>query len=159
MKNLLLPIALSLAMTHAYAGDDVIAFSQSTGVGVLRSGGNLYRPAPRGGNFTNLTSADGNAILRPTQHYYLKDSVVSYRYAVAQLPRLGSEYGGNYHGPHSAQFIPSQHQLAPHGRLRSYAAVNKRPQPGVPMVERVTRLRGNVKTAEPTTSIQLAGAK
>jgi len=158
MKTLLLSVALSLAMTHAYAGDDVIAMSSSTGIGVLRSGGNLYRPSPRGGSISNASR--GELIYRPTQHFYLKDSVVSYRYTSDSLAKLGGEYGNAYHGPHAAQFLPGQHPLAPHGRLRTYAAVNQRPQPGVPMVERSTRVRTTTRNSPaPETTIQLAGAK
>ena len=168
MKTLLLPVALSLALAHAHAGDDVVAFSSSTyssGVGVLRSGGNLYRPSHRGGSISNMTPAEQYraVVYRPTQHFYMKDNVVSYRYSAEDLSSLGSEFGGNYHGPHAAQFVPSQHQLAPHGRMRTYASVNKRPQPGVPMIERTTRVRtisdARVPAKAPVTSIQLAQSK
>jgi hypothetical protein len=161
MKKLLLPIALTLAMPQVQAGDDVIAFSRSTSVGVLRSGGNLYRPAPRGGSVANLSPSERYraVIYRPTQHFYLKDNVVSYRYSAEDLSTVGSEYGGNYHGPHAAQFVPSQHQLAPHGRMRSYAAVQKRPQPGVPMVAKTTRVRTTAEAKSAVTTIQLAQAK
>src|SRR5436190_1358243 len=106
MKTLLLPFALALAMAHVHAGDDVIALSTSTGIGVLRSGGNLYRPSPRGGSISNASR--GELIYRPTQHFYMKDSVVSYRYTSDSLAKLGGEYGNAYHGPHGAQFVPSQ---------------------------------------------------
>src|SRR5688500_14458199 len=117
MKKFLLPIALALVVPQVQAGDDVIAFTRSSGVGVLRSGGNLYRPIPRGGSLANMTNSDRyHAILyRPTQHFYMKDNLVSYRYSAQDLDRVNNEYGGNYHGPHAAQFVPSQHQLAPDG--------------------------------------------
>jgi hypothetical protein len=161
MKKLLLSVALAFLAPHLQAGDDVVAFSRSTSVGVLRSGGNLYRPSPRGGSISNLTASERYraVVLRPTQHFYLKDNVVSYRYSAEELSRLGSEHGGNYHGPHAAQFIPSQHQLAPHGRLRTYAAVNKRPQPGVPMISSSTRIRTVTDASAPVTRLQLAEAK
>jgi hypothetical protein len=157
MKKLLLPIVLSLVAAHAQAGDDVVAFTQS-GVGVLRSGGNLYRPAPRGGSINNLSATDA-VIYRPTQHYYLKESIVSYRYTAEDLSRVGNEYGGNYHGPNAAQFVPTQHPMAPQGRLRSYASVNRRPQPGVPMINKTTTIKTTAAISAPVTSIQLANAK
>src|SRR5688572_13619765 len=154
MKKLLLSVALSLplAMTQAHAGDDVVAFSSSSvGVGVLRSGGNLYRPSHRGASISNMTPVERYraVVYRPTQHFYMKDNVVSYRYGAEALADLGGEFGGNYHGPHAAQFVPSQHQLAPYGRMRTYASVNKRPQPGVPMIERTTRVRSTVDAQPP----------
>jgi hypothetical protein len=160
MKKLLLPVVLALVASHAQAGDDVIAFTRS-GVGVLRSSGNLYRPTPRGGSISNLTASERYraVIYRPTQHYYLKENVVSYRYSAEDLSRVGNEYGGNYHGPHAAQFVPSQHQMAPHGRLRAYAAVNRRPQPGVPMINKTTKIRTTAAISAPVTSIELAKAK
>ena len=166
MKKLLLSVALSLAMTQAQAGDDVVTLSTSSvGVGVLRSGGNLYRPSHRGSSISNLTAVERYRamVYRPTQHFYMKDNVVSYRYSAEELSGLGSEFGGNYHGPHAAQFIPTQHQLAPYGRMRTYASVNKRPQPGVPMIERTTRVRTTVDTQAPrkaaVSTMQLAQAE
>jgi hypothetical protein len=160
MKKLLLPVALSLIASHVQAGDDVIAFTRSS-VGVLRSSGNLYRPAPRGGSFSNLSASDRYraVIYRPTQHFYLKDNIVSYRYSAQDLSVIGSEYGGNYHGPHSAQFIPSMHQMAPHGRMRSYASVNKRPQPGVPMISRTTKITTTAAVEAPVTTLQMANVQ
>ena len=162
MKKVLLPVfALALAVPHAQAGDDVIAFSR-TGVGVLRSGGNLYRPSHRGGSISNMTPQEkyNAVVMRPTQHYYLKDNVVSYRYSALELSRLHTEFSNSYHGPHAAQFVPSQHALAPHGRMRAYASVNKRPQPGVPMINRTITSTTIKKTVSaPVTSIQLASAK
>ena len=164
MKKTLLSFSLVFTVTAAQAGDEVIAFSRSTSVGVLRDGGNLYRPIPRGGTAANLTGSEmyRATIYRPTQHYYLKDNVVSYRYTGDRFSRVDSVFGGTYFGPHNAQFIPLEHQIAPNARLRSWAAVNKRPQPGVPMVSRTTTVRvtRTVKTApaEAISSIQLASA-
>lgn len=166
MKKLLLPTAIAFLSSQAFAGDDVVAFSSSsTGVGVLRGGGNLYRPAPRGSSIANLSPDERYraVIYRPTQHFYTKDNVVSYRYSGAELSEVGNEYGGSYLGPHGAQFVPTQHVLAPHGTARSYASVNKRPQPGVPMIARTTKI---TRTAEAKSgnreaafsSIQLAKA-
>lgn len=161
MKKLLLPIVLAFFGSHVLAGDDVVAFSR-TSVGVLRSGGNLYRTAPRGTSVANLSGSERYraVIYRPTQHFYLKDNVVSYRYVARELSVVGNEFGGNYHGPHAAQFVPTQHDLAPDGRMRAYASVNKRPQPGVPMVQRTTtRMSRSANAKTGMSSIQFASAK
>jgi hypothetical protein len=161
MKKLLFSLALAFTATFANAGDDVIAFSSSTSVGVLRSGGNMYRPIPRGGGATDLTSTERYraTVYRPTQHFYLKDNVVSYRYASDSMQRMRTMYGGAYFGPNGAQFIPSEHQLAANASVKHYASVHKRAQPGVPMISRTkVRVTRTAETA-PTTSIQLASAK
>jgi hypothetical protein len=161
MKKLLLPAALALIAPQIQAGDDVIAFSNRTGVGVLRSSGNLYRPAPKGGSAANLTPSERYKakLYRPTQYFYMKDNIVSYRYSSEELSRVGNEYDNGYHGPHAAVFVPTQHQLAPHGRMRSYASVDKRPQPGVAMVAKTTtKVTTRNVMAAPTTTLQVAGA-
>ena len=158
MKKLLLPAIVALIVPQIQAGDDVIAFSSRTSIGVLRSSGNLYRPAPRGGSVSNLAPSERYKakLYRPTQYFYMKDNVVSYRYSSQELATVGDEFFNGYQGPHAAVFVPSQHQLAPHGRMRSYASVDKRPQPGVPMVAKTTRITTRSVMAEPTTSLQVA---
>lgn len=161
MKKLLLPFFAAVLATNVQAGDGVVSFSSTTtGVGVLRGGGNMYRPMPRGGSVANLTVSERYraVIYRPTQHFYFKDSVVSYRFAPQELSDVGNEFGGSYHGPLGAQFVPTQHPMAPDGRIRSYAAVSKRPQPGVPMVARTGKITAEAKST-PVTSIQLATAR
>ncbi len=160
MKKLLLPAFIALIVPQVQAGDDVIAFSSRTSVGVLRSSGNLYRQAPRGGSVSNLTPSERYKakLYRPTQYFYMKDNVVSYRYASQDLATVGDQFFNGYQGPHAAVFVPSQHQLAPHGRLRSYASVDKRPQPGVPMVAKTTKITSHAVLTEPTTSLQAARA-
>ena len=154
---------MALTIPLVQAGDDVIGFSTRTGVGVLRSSGNLYRQAPRGGSVANLTPSERYRakLYRPTQYFYLKDNVVSYRYSSENLDRVGNEYDNSYHGPHAAVFVPTQHQLPPNARLRSYASVEKRPQPGVPMVAKTTKTTKTTTrtiSGEPTTSLQVARA-
>lgn len=161
MKKLLLPFLAAVLATNVQAGDEVVSLSTTTtGVGVLRGGGNMYRPMPRGGSVANLTVSERYraVIYRPTQHFYFKDSVVSYRFAPQELSDIGNEYGGNYHGPIGAQFVPSQHPIAPDARIRTFASVSKRPQPGVPMVSRTTKITAEAKSS-PVTSIQLATAR
>jgi hypothetical protein len=167
MKILLLSMVAVVAAQNAFAGDDVIAMSgSSTTIGVLRGGGNLYRPVPRGGTMANGITSGREIIYRPTQHYYLKDNVVSYRYSAEFISDIGDEYGGTYLGPHAAQFVPSEHQLAGYGTMRSYAAVNRRPQPGVPMVAKTTITKttrsvsaNTTRPGEAVSSIQLAAAQ
>ena len=159
MKKLLIPFTFALVAQCAYAGDDVIALSRTgssttTGIGVLRSGGNLYRPIPRGASVTDLMAADHAALYRPTQYFYTKDNVISYRYASNDLSRLRSVYGGNYHGPHGAQFLPMEHDAPPSSTVRTYAAVSRRPQPGVAMVPKTAKV-----TDAAVSRIQVAKAK
>ena len=163
MKKLLLPFTFVLAAHCGYAGDDVIALSRTTtttstttGIGVLRSGGNLYRPIPRGGPVQDLTASDRYraVVYRPTQHFYTKDNVISYRYCGDDLSRLRSIYGGNYLGPHGAQFLPMEHDSPPSSTVRTYAAVLRRPQPGVAMVPKTAKVTGAA-----VSRIQVATAK
>jgi hypothetical protein len=132
MKKFLLPVTIALAFcTVAEAGTDIVALRSG---GVARRDRNMYRPIPRGeGVNPNATASERarQTQYRPTQHYYLRDTVVSYRYTTnkAGSPNL-------YLGPKGAAFIPSEEQLSPHAGDRNYAAVTKRPQPGVPMIQR-----------------------
>ena len=159
MKKLLIPFTFALVGQCAYAGDDVIALSRTgssttTGIGVLRSGGNLYRPVPRGGAVNDLTASEHAVVYRPTQHFYTKDNVISYRYTSNDLSKLRSVYGGTYLGPHGAQFLPMEHDSPPSSTVRTYAAVSSRPQPGVAMVPKTAKVSGGA-----VSRIQLAKAR
>lgn len=127
MKRLLLSFALAMLAVGVNAADH----SNSA----PRNGGKLYRRAPRGGSLANLSADErmSAVICRPTQHYYTQDSVISYRYTAVDASEVGSEYGGTYFGPNGAQFVPTQDNMAPDARIRSYASVHKRHVSGVPM--------------------------
>ncbi len=92
---------------------------------------NLYQPIPR-------TAADPNgsmrwrvSVLKPTQHYYTKNGVISYRYS--QSTESVESMLGDYMGPRSAVFIPQADFKTTGGGLRSYANVSNRNQQGVAM--------------------------
>ena len=92
---------------------------------------NLYRPIPRSKTDPNAPTGWRISIMKPTQHYYTKNSVISYRYT-QKVEHADSMLEG-YMGPRSATFIPSNDFTAPGAGLRSYASINPRIQPGVPM--------------------------
>lgn len=138
MKKLLLTTLLAAATTIAQAGDDIIPLGRG-GFGVLRGGGNMYRPIPRGTNGIGATDYRVT-YLKPTQHYYLRDKIVSYRYTEDVASR-GSA-GATYNGPRGAVFQPGDDYSSRNASARTYAALSKRQQPGVPMVPK----RGTVAT-------------
>jgi hypothetical protein len=169
MKKLLIPFTFALVAQCVYAGEEFIALKRTggtttttttttttLGIGVLRSGGNIYRPIPRSGPVQDLTTPDRYraVVYRPTQHFYTKDNVVSYRYTANDLSRLRSVYGGTYLGPHGAQFVPMEYDTPPSSTVRTYAAVSSRPQPGVAMVPKTAKL-----SEAPVSRIQVAKAR
>lgn len=143
MKTLILALTAAVLLpTYVKAGDDVVP---------LESGRsrNLYRIVPRGtmipnnrgGTTTNsgyterayagrYGQAWGNSVyFKPTQHYYTKDSTVSYRYAEERR----NSSSRSYLGPNASYFNPHREGLAPNVSIRSLAHVEPSRQPGVPM--------------------------
>jgi hypothetical protein len=138
MKLLLLPVTILALCAMAEAGSSVVTLSGGSG----RRDRNMYRPIPRGQSVNPNASASERSRsvqYQPTQHYYLRDNVVSYRYGAGSGARFGGTSYRAYLGPHGAEFTPSEDQLSPHAGTRQYAAVHKRPQPGVPMINRGAR--------------------
>lgn len=66
---------------------------------------------------------------KPTQHYYTKDAIISYRYSEDRRAS-GSK---NYLGPNASYFNPHREALAPNVSIRNLAHVEPSRQPGVPM--------------------------
>lgn len=97
----------------------------------------MYRPIPKG---MNGVSGQNRALyLKPTQHYYTRNKVVSYRY-VEETTSGGA--GVTYNGPRGAMFIPGDEYSSRTASIRTFAAVTPAKQPGVPMVPK----RGTVAT-------------
>lgn len=127
MKALILPI-LSLAILTTGA------MAQSKSKVSASSGSNLYRTIPRAGS-----DSDGGkqqrfrvAAFKPTQHYYLRDTVISYRYN-AEMSFSGAVEAGSYLGPQGAIFTPESDNIPAAASIRNFAAVHRRSQPGVGM--------------------------
>jgi hypothetical protein len=129
------------------AGDGIIPLGRG-GYGVLRGGGNLYRPIPKGAN--GVSDGYRNTYLKPTQHYYTRNSVVSYRYVEDHGSR-GSA-GSTYNGPRAAIFQPGDDYSSRTASIRTFAAVTKRWQPGVPMIPKA-RETAAISKIEPVASI------
>lgn len=142
MKSLILALSVSILIpAFANAGDDVVPLEK------ISKGGNLYRIVPRGtmipsnrGGLTNANSGysssraesgsrGGGVHFKPTQHYYMKDSTVSYRYS-EERRNSGSR---NYLGPNASYYNPNREALAPNVSIRNLAHVEPARQPGVPM--------------------------
>ena len=95
-------------------------------------GSSLYRPVPKTSNDTGKSRFRVTSYV-PTQFYYTRDNVISYRYtSVAAF--AGSTDSSDYLGPKGARFVPQEDDLPPSAAIRSYAAVTRRSQPGVGMV-------------------------
>jgi len=118
---------------------------------------NLYRPIPR----TEINPNGGAstrwriATIKPTQHFYTKNSVISYRYAQDLESADGVLQG--YMGPRSAVFL-QPNDFTTLSSIRSYVSMENRNQPGVSMAPRteapLDKVKKSAKSAE--TSIQLA---
>lgn len=142
LKALLLPIVpFALLSTDAFAQSK----KRTTTVVESRATYNLYRPIPRGSMDLNKQKARV-ALFKPTQHYYTRDSVVSYRYTV-QAAYGGSVDTGTYLGPAGAVFSPEGEDLPAPAAIRNYATIHRRGQPGVGMAPATTTI-----TTKKTTS-------
>jgi hypothetical protein len=135
MKNSILSTAFILlsASQFTQAGDAYVPLEP------IRGGGNYYRPIPR----TTL-NPDANSvgnyrynkiIYKPTQHFYTKSNVVSYRYTEDRAKGQNS-LGNTYLGPRGGVFEPNVDQMMPSAGIRNYASVDRRQQPGVDMSRR-----------------------
>lgn len=132
MKKILLCIAVVLSNDISFAGDDVVP---------LRRGDRAYyHPVPRGTNgVLPLSGGRGRNrtlfYVKPTQHYYTKSNVVSYRYVEDRAARgTHSVTGSTYDGPRGAVFVPGDDYSSRNASIRTFADVNERPQPGVAMI-------------------------
>jgi hypothetical protein len=137
MKNTILLSAATLLLasaTFVQAGDGIVPLDRG-GFSVQRGGGNYYRPIPKVGADVNRTSRYNTVIYKPTQHFYTKDNVVSYRYTEDRQHGENS-LGETYLGPRGGVFEPNMDQMVPAAGIRNYASVDRRPQPGVNMVNR-----------------------
>ena len=118
---------------------------------------NLYRPTPRFEINPNGSASARWRIstIKPTQHYYTKNSIISYRYTQDVESVDGVLQG--YMGPRTAVFMPPG-DFTTMGSIRSYVSMENRNQPGVPMAPRteipVEKEKKSAKSAE--TSIRLA---
>jgi len=117
---------------------------------------NLYQPIPRIQADPNGASNWRVTVMKPTQHYYTKNGIISYRYI--QATEHPENIFGDYLGPRAAVFKPQVESLTTEGSTRSYASVNNRNLPGVTMAPRteipVEKAKKSAKSAE--TSIELA---
>lgn len=132
MKLLLLPIIpLALLASDACAQTSRTKEKEEP---ALPAGTNYYRSIPR-----ETLSMDPNKRVstqmlsfKPTQFYYTRDTVISYRY-VAKTTYSGGVETDSYLGPHGAAFYPDSSQLAPAASIRNLVQVTRRSQPGVGM--------------------------
>ena len=149
MKNVIFSAAVILlaGAPFAQAGDGIVPLDRS-GFGVLRGGGNIYRPIPKVGLDPNRSNRYNTVIYKPTQHFYTKNNIISYRYTEDNT-RGSNSLGGTYLGPRGGVFEPDMEQMAPAAGIRNYASVNQRPQPGVNMVEKQTTSTKRRKAAQP----------
>ncbi len=130
MKALLLPIlSLALLSTGAMAQTTVTKTKATTTT--TSASNNQYRSIPRGSESTGKQRFRV-AAFKPTQHYYLRDNVISYRYG-AELSFSGTVDAGSYMGPQGAVFIPEAETLPASASIRNFASVTRRTQPGVGM--------------------------
>lgn len=146
MKTLILTLSVSVLIpAFAKAGDGVVLLD------IVSKNSNLYRIVPRGTMIPNnrggVNSNSGygggsgysggysgsyratNVHFKPTQHYYMQDSTVSYRYSEE---RRGNS-NRSYLGPNASYYNPHREGLAPNVSIRSLAHVEPSRQPGVPM--------------------------
>ena len=166
MNKLLLSAALLSLASFAQAGDDVVALSSGTratsgpSFGVLRDGGNQYRQILPNDWGENMTAAERSRaqIYRPTQHYYMRNHIVSYRYTSTRFAQWNGSTPRNYLGPTGALFVPLDRELPAHAGIRNFATLTKRAQPGVPMVPKGRTPAARTADGTPTTSIQLVQA-
>jgi hypothetical protein len=146
IKALLLPILpLALLSTDAFAQTTV---KTRKTVVEERAPNNLYRSIPRTNQADANKQRNRTASFKPTQHYYMRDSVVSYRYT-SEMSFSGET--GNYLGPQGAVFTPESADIPSAAGLRNFAAVNRRTQPGVGMAPASTTT--TTTTRRTTTSI------
>ena len=147
MKILILALSVSVLIpAFVNAGDDVVPLDK------VSKNSNLYRIVPRGTMIPNNrggvnansgygggsgysgsyggNTRNANVHFKPTQHYYMQDSTVSYRYTEE---RRNSSTGRSYLGPNASYYNPHREALAPNVSIRSLAHVEPARQPGVPM--------------------------
>jgi hypothetical protein len=134
IKALLLPLLpFALLLPEAHAQQTVVTKRKTVTV-ETRSSSNLYRTIPRGTAGANAGNRRFKvAAYKPTQHYYTRDGVVSYRYS-AQMAFSGAMDASTYLGPHGAVFMPEDNEIPSSASIRSFASLNRRNQPGVGMV-------------------------
>lgn len=136
MKTLILALSVSILLpSFVNAGDDVVPLDK------VSKNSNLYRMVPRGTMIPNNrggvnsysgygAGARSSVHFKPTQHYYMQDSTVSYRYTEERRSASG---GRSYLGPNASYYNPHREALAPNVSIRSLAHVEPSRQPGVPM--------------------------
>jgi hypothetical protein len=149
-KYLLTALLVSLSASLAQAREKKVVEERAPAA-------NLYQPIPRSAADPNTTTRRWRiAVMKPTQHYYTKNGVVSYRYS-QNLEYFENLFGG-YMGPRSAVFTPQNDSTTTGASARSYANVGSRNMQGVTMAPRteipVDKAKKSAKSAE--TSIQLA---
>ncbi len=134
MKNTILSTAFLLLAGAPFiqASDDIAPLEPAPSR-------NYYRPIPRASLIQNPNGAgsyrSNKVLYKPTQHFYTKTDVVSYRYAEDRAKGRNS-LGNTYLGPRGGVFEPNVDQMAPSAGIRNYASVDRRPQPGVDMANR-----------------------
>jgi hypothetical protein len=133
--HLLALIAFSVVATQSLqAGENVVPMGNSNaGFDMIRSGGNMYRISPQNMRDPENQRRYRSTYFKPTQHYYVRDNVISYRYSEDVSSRPGST-GNSYLGPRGGVFEPSLEQITSPSSIRNYAATHRRYQPGVGMV-------------------------
>jgi hypothetical protein len=162
MNKLLLSAALLSFVSFAQAGDDIVPLRTSGSIGVLRDSGNQYRHTLANDWGENMTPAERSRaqIYRPTQHFYMRNHIVSYRYTSTRFTLWNGTNARNYLGPMGALFVPNDRDLPSDVGIRNFATLTRRPQPGVPMVPRGKSSRASTAAdGSPTTSIQLVSSK
>jgi hypothetical protein len=141
MKRILLPILSFAVLTSG-------AFAEGPATG-------LYRPLPKQSPNENLGKQHAHiATLVPTQFYYLRDSVISYRYSLVDT-YSGTPDKSDYLGPVGARFAIND-DLPQSATVRNFAAVTRRGQPGVGMVAPTpvkTTIKKTVKKTASTTIV------
>lgn len=122
-------------------------------------GSNLYQPIPRTPADPNAPSRWRVSVMKPTQHYYTKSGVISYRYS--QSTESTENMVGDYMGPLAAVFTPKADFTTAGSAVRSYANVSTRNLQGVMMAPRTEipakpaeKTKKTARNAE--SSIQLA---
>jgi hypothetical protein len=145
-KALLLPI---LPLALLFSGAPTQAAPKAKTTPEPRVVGNVYRPALRGTGDANKQRFR-TPYYRPTQYYYTRDSVISYRYTVMMTDNGGAEATG-YLGPHGALFVPEGDALPSSAAVRNFAAVTRRNQPGVGMAPLTATVTTTTTTKKTTT--------
>ena len=93
--------------------------------------GSLYQPIPHTQADPNAASHWRVAVMKPTQHYYTKSGIISYRYS--HSTESVENVFGDYMGPRSAVFTPQTDFTTMGSGVRSYANVSSRIMQGVAM--------------------------